>query len=112
LPSVAYEEADVNPTPAGAATGLGWMAWTLETALFFGVIALLLVAMMIWEWRVPGGSPRRGVLRIVTTRGDRLFISLLSAAYIHLAWLALLGTPLWGATITSLALALLVFRYV
>jgi predicted small integral membrane protein len=109
----ACEESRVNPTAAAStATGLGWMAWTLETALFFVVIALMLVAMMIWEWRVPGGSPRRGVLRIVTTRGDRLFISLLSAAYIHLAWLALLGTPLWGATIVSLVLAALVFRYV
>jgi len=104
----------VNATAAAAstATGFGWMAWTLETALFFAVIALMLVAMMVWEWRVPGGSPRRGVLRIETTRGDRLFISLLSAAYIHLGWLALFGTPLWGATIASMVLALLVFRYV
>jgi predicted small integral membrane protein len=88
------------------------MAWTWQTALFFVVIALLLVGMMIWEWRVPGGSPRRGVLRIDTTRGDRLFISLLSAAYVHLGWLALFGTPLWGATVVSAILAVLVFRYV
>lgn len=104
----------MNATTAAtsSAIGFGWMAWTLETALFFGAIALMLVAMMIWEWRVPGGSPRRGVLRIETTRGDRLFISLLSAAYVHLAWLALLGTPLWGATIVSIVLAVLIFRYV
>jgi predicted small integral membrane protein len=93
-------------------TGLGWMAWTWQTAVFFGVIALMLAAMMVWEWRSPGGAPRRGVLRIVTTRGDRLFISLLSAAYIHLAWLALFGTPLWGAAIVSVIAAILVFRYV
>ncbi len=91
---------------------LGWMAWTWQTAVFFIVIALLLVAMMIWEWRSPGGNPRRGVLRIETTRGDRLFISLLSAAYIHLLWLAFLGTPLWGASAVALVWALLVFRYV
>ena len=103
----------MNTTAASStAIGLGWMAWTLETALFFGVIALLLVAMAIWEWRVPGGSPRRGVLRIETTRGDRLFISLLSAAYVHLGWLAVFGTPLWGATIASILLAILVFRFV
>jgi predicted small integral membrane protein len=41
-----------------------------------------------------------------------LFISLLSAAYIHLGWLALIGTPLWGATLVSVAVAVLVFRYV
>lgn len=104
----------MNATTAAAstATGLGWMAWTLETALFFVVIGLMLIAMMIWEWREPGGSPRRGVLRIDTTRGDRLFISLLSAAYVHLGWLALFGTPLWGATIVSIVLAFLIFRYV
>ena len=94
------------------ATGLGWMAWTWQTALFFIVIALLLAAMMVWEWRDPGGAPRRGVLRIDTTRGDRLFISLLAAAYIHLIWLALAGTPLWGAMLVSLAVAFLVFRFV
>jgi predicted small integral membrane protein len=93
------------------ATGLGWMAWTWQTALFFSTIALMLVGMMIWEWRSPGGAPRRGALRIETTRGDRLFISLLSAAYIHLIWLAAFGSPVWGATFVSIAFALLVFRY-
>ena len=93
-------------------TGLGWMAWTWQTATFFGVIALLLVIMALWEWRVPGGSPRRGVLGLRTTRGDRLFISLLSAGYLHLLWLALVPAPVWGASIASVVLALLVFRFV
>jgi predicted small integral membrane protein len=88
------------------------MAWTWQTATFCIFIGLLLVGMVIWEWRSPGGAPRRGVLRIETTRGDRLFISLLSAAYIHLGWLALIGTPLWGATLISVVVAVLVFRYV
>jgi len=97
---------------AGMISGLSWMAWTWQTAAFFGVIGLLLVGMMVWEWRSPGGAPRLGVLRIQTTRGDRLFISLLSAAYIHLAWLAFLTAPLWGATVVAVAFAVLVFRYV
>ena len=75
---------------------LGWMAWTWETALFFGVIATLLITMTIWELRSPGGNPRRGILAIDTTRGDRLFISLLGSAFIHLAWLAFFGPPLWA----------------
>jgi predicted small integral membrane protein len=95
-----------------ASTALGWMAWTWQTALFFCVIGLLLVAMAIWEWRSPGGGPRRGVLGLHTTRGDRLFISLLAAGYIHLLWLALFGTPLWGASALALVLAALVFRFV
>jgi predicted small integral membrane protein len=92
--------------------GLGWMAWTWQTAVFFGVIALLLVVMGVWEWRSPGGGPRRGILGLVTTRGDRLFISLLAAGYIHLLWLAFFGVPLWGASALALAVAALVFRRV
>jgi predicted small integral membrane protein len=93
-------------------TGLSWMAWTWQTAAFFGVIALLLLIMAMWEWRVPGGAPRRGVLGLTTTRGDRLFISLLAAGYLPLLWLALIPAPVWGATIASVLLALLVFRFV
>lgn len=93
-------------------SSLGWMAWTWQTAAFFALIAALLVGMTIWELRVPGGDPRRGVLGIDTTRGDRLFISLLSAAFLHLLWLAFIGPSLWGATVLSVGLAVLVFRYV
>jgi len=97
---------------AGTTSGLGWMAWTWQTAAFFIFIGLLLAGMMVWEWRSPGGAPRRGVLHIVTTRGDRLFISLLGAAYIHLAWLAFVDGPLRGAGLVAVAFAVLVFRYV
>lgn len=92
--------------------GLSWMAWTWQTAAFFIAIALLLVGMTIWEWRSPGGAPRRGVLAIETTRGDRLFISLLGAAFIHLLWLTFVGGALWGAMAVSLVYAGAVFRWV
>lgn len=92
--------------------GLSWMAWTWQTAAFFLFIAALLIAMTVWELRRPGGAPRRGILAIDTTRGDRLFISLLGSAFIHLAWLGLLGEPLWGAVIVSLTYAAAVFRWV
>tara|TARA_B100000029_G_scaffold406115_1_gene406668 strand:+ start:352 stop:717 length:366 start_codon:yes stop_codon:yes gene_type:complete len=88
-----------------------WMAWTWQTAVFFIFIALCLVAMVLWEKKVPGGSPRRGVLGLDTTRGDRLFISLLSAAFIHLAWLGIVESVLWIATILSLLFSIVVFRY-
>ncbi|MEZ5739516.1 MAG: DUF2160 family membrane protein [Burkholderiaceae bacterium] len=92
--------------------GLSWMAWTWQTAVFFLCILAMLVGMVIWERFSPGGGPRRGILTLHTTRGDRLFISLLGSAFIHLGWLYLAGTPLTGAMIVSLVFALGVFRFV
>lgn len=92
--------------------GLSWMAWTWQTAIFFSLIFVALAGMMIWEWRVPGGSPRRGILALNTTRGDRLFITLLGSAFINLAWLGIMGTPLWGALIICLVYGFAVFRWV
>ena len=89
-----------------------WMAWTLETALFFGFIASALICMTVWELLRPGGAPRQGILGLTTTRGDRLFISLVGAAYINLAWLGFVGSPLHVSVGLSLAFALAVFRWV
>jgi predicted small integral membrane protein len=91
---------------------LSWMAWTAPTAIFFGVIAALIAAMGVWEYASPGGHPRVGILRFETTRGDRLFISLLGAAFIHLAWLGLVGPDLWWALGISVAYAIAVFKLV
>jgi predicted small integral membrane protein len=91
---------------------LSWMAWTLPTALFFGAIVLMLLGMGIWEYKSPGGAPRVGVLRFETTRGDRLFISLLGSAFIHIAWLGISNLNLWWALALSLVYAICVFRYV
>jgi predicted small integral membrane protein len=91
---------------------LSWMAWTWHTATFFIVIAGLISAMGVWEYFVPGGAPRNGILGLTTTRGDRLFVSLLGSAFIHLAWLGLASGPLWWATLLCLGYAVLVFRFV
>lgn len=92
--------------------GLSWMAWTWPTAAFFIFIALCLAAMTVWELKSPGGAPRHGILGLDTTRGDRLFISLLGSAFIFLGWLALMGTPLWGPLGIAIVWAAFVFRYV
>lgn len=89
----------------------GWMAWSFPVALFFFVIFCLLVIFTLLAIRFPE-TPRRGILRIDTTRGDRLFISLLGSAFIHIGWLAVFGAPVWGALILSLVYAAAVFRWV
>ena len=88
-----------------------WMAWTFPVALFFWIIASLLITMTLLAIRYPE-TPRVGILRIETTRGDRLFISLLGSAFINLGWLFFFGAPLWGALILCLAYAFAVFRWV
>ena len=91
---------------------LSWMAWTWPTAAFFSAVAISIVSMGVWEKYSPGGNPRRGVFGIDTTRGDRLFISWLGTGFIHLGWLALVGSPLWGALALSIGWFIFVFRKV
>ena len=97
-----------------------WMAWTLPVAVFFCSIALMLVGMTIWELKSPTVE-RRGFLPITTTRGDRLFIGLLGAAYVNLAfvavsekmiaWFGLDAEPsIWISFIASMALLALIMR--
>ena len=88
-----------------------WMAWTWQTALFFaGIAGLLAIMTVLAIWRPE--TEQVGILRIPTTRGDRLFISLLGSAFIHLAWLGLVGPDLWPALGLSLLYAAAVFRFV
>ncbi len=88
-----------------------WMAWTIPTAIFFAVIAGLLIVFTILAIRYPE-TPRVGVLGIETTRGDRLFITLLGSAFINLIWLGLEIGPQPYALIACLVYAAAVFRYV
>ena len=74
---------------------LSWMAWTWPTALLFIGLFSAMALITVIEIRWPGTSERYGILRIKTTRGDRLFLSLLGAAYIFLLWLGVFGAILW-----------------
>jgi predicted small integral membrane protein len=89
---------------------LDWMAWTGLTGTFFVVIALMLIAMTVWQVVAPSPE-RRGFLPIATTPGDRLFIGLLGSAYLHLAWLGLTQASLWIALAVSLVWLLAVMRW-
>lgn len=97
-----------------------WMVWTLPTAIFFICIGLMLAAMTIWELKSPT-IIRKGFLPIATTRGDRLFIGLLVAAYINLGFLGLGGfaaerfnmqqePSVWISFIVSMAVLALIMR--
>jgi predicted small integral membrane protein len=86
---------------------MSWMAWTKPTAIFFACIAVMLIAMTVWELLSPTAQ-RRGVLPMATTRGDRLFIGLLTAAFVHIAWIGLTTMTPWVAVAISAALMILI----
>ena len=65
-----------------------WMAWTVPVAVFVGCIVLMLVVMTLLEIKYPT-TLRRGWLPIATTRGDRLFIGLMAAAWVNLGFVAI-----------------------
>ena len=87
-----------------------WMAWTLEVAVFFICVVLMLIGMTIWQLRSPS-IERKGFLPISTTRGDRLFIGLLSAAYVNLAWAGLTDLTQWVAALLGFVVLLLMMRW-
>jgi predicted small integral membrane protein len=97
-----------------------WMAWTTPVAIFFSCIVLMLIGMTVWELKSPT-TMRRGFLPMETTRGDRLFIGLLAAAYVNLVfvgisgklalWFGLEADPsIWISFIFSIAVLALVMR--
>ncbi|MCP1199803.1 DUF2160 domain-containing protein [Notoacmeibacter sp. MSK16QG-6] len=88
-----------------------WMAWTLPTAIFFASIATVLIIFTVLAIRFPE-TPRHGVLGMETTRGDRLFIALLAAAFLNLAWLGLTDLSQWWGLLISLVVAIPIFRWV
>jgi predicted small integral membrane protein len=105
---------------------IAWMAWTLPTAIFFVLLASTL-AVMTWLAIAHPEAERVGILHIPTTRGDRLFVSLIMTAVLHLLWIGFIGTDtlvtlpiaegielssLWLATVISLAFAVAIFRTV
>ena len=89
---------------------LNWMAWTMPSGSFFIGIASILLVMTIFEIRKPCVE-RKGWLPITTTRGDRLFIGLLSSAFIHLLFLGLSDLSLWVALAMSALLMLILLRW-
>ena len=87
-----------------------WMAWTWQTAVFFVLIAATLATMTTLALRHPE-APRRGILRFPTTRGDRLFVTLLGAAVIHILWIGFGGDAVWPAIGASVLFGAAMFRW-
>ena len=97
-----------------------WMVWTTPVAVFFSCIVLALAGMTVWELKSPTLS-RKGFLPMQTTRGDRLFIGLMVAAWLNLGfvavsekltgWFGLSTEPsVWISFVASMLLLMLILR--
>lgn len=79
---------------------LEWMHWTVPSAVgIFGVFALI-IGLNILDKFNPGYA-RKGFLPMETTRGDRVFVCIISTIIIWIFWLRFLPE-------VSIALSLLV----
>jgi predicted small integral membrane protein len=92
------------------ANAFAWMAWTTPIAIFFISVVLMLIGMTLWQVRSPS-IERKGLLPIPTTRGDRLFIGLLCAAYVNLAWAGLTDATQWIAAAIGFAVLVVLMRW-
>jgi predicted small integral membrane protein len=89
---------------------LEWMAWTTPTAIFFIAIVVMLGMMALVSIRSPSLA-RKGFLPIATTRGDRLYIGLITTAFINLFWLGLTDLSQLGAVAICVAWLIVVLRW-
>ena len=96
--------------PSSGDSLLSWMAWTTPTALFFTAIACTLAVYSVLGVKRPS-LPRKGFLPMETTRGDRLFVGLLGAAYLNLLWAGLTDLSQWIAVVIWVPFLLVVGRW-
>lgn len=82
---------------------LDWMEWTPGTAIFVACVLVFLVAVTALAIAVPSVE-RKGFLPIVTSRGDRIYISLLGVGLVMILFVAITDLPLpLGAVVALVA---------
>lgn len=90
---------------------MDWMLWTLPTAIFFVVIAVMLIGMTVWQIFVPTQERRGWIIPMQTTRGDRLFIGLLTSAYLCALWITVIPLTPWLLLAVVITLVAILLRW-
>ncbi|MEM1584588.1 MAG: DUF2160 family membrane protein [Nitrososphaerota archaeon] len=85
-----------------------WMYWKGEVALFFIFFFSFLTILAIYNIKKPS-NPRSGILRIPTTLGDRIFVSVVIFIAVMLT-VAALGLPLYLLIIALPILIIILLR--
>lgn len=89
---------------------LDWMAWTWQTAAFFGTVVTILILLTLLAIFRPE-IPRKGILGFPTTRGDRFFVTMIGSAFIFIFWMRFGGGLLWYPAAASVLYGIAMFRF-
>ena len=89
---------------------LAWMAWTWQSAMFFCLVALALIILTLLAIYRPE-TPRTGILRFPTTRGDRFFVTILGGGFIFVLWMRFGGGSLWYPLAMAALFAVAMFTF-
>ena len=89
---------------------LDWMAWTWQSAVFFGFVVFMLVVLTLLAIFRPE-TPRVGILRFPTTRGDRFFVTMVGSAIIFIIWMRFGGGALWYPLGASVLYGIAMFTF-
>ena len=88
-----------------------WMRWTIPSIIFVSSILTMIASLTVWDMKDPGWAREGTVLPIETTRGDRVFMSLLLTGITFCLWLLFIGqTATWGVLLIGAFLAVVVIR--
>lgn len=85
-----------------------WMYWKGEVVIFLICFFLFLTTLAIYSVKKPS-NPRSGFLRIPTTLGDRIFISVV-ILIATLLTIQALDLPLYLLTVAILIMVLILYR--
>ena len=90
---------------------LTWMQWTPLTGVIFVGVVSTLVFMSIWDIRSPS-IRRKGFLPVGFTRGERLYLSVVTFLATCILWLAFLpDTPIEYALPVAAILIFILVRW-
>jgi len=87
-----------------------WMYWTIPVAIAFSLIFLMIAGMTVWGHLRPPHR-RKGFLRIVTDRGERVYIALVAFALVMVGSFAIEGTDSWISAGVGAAVAAVVLKW-
>ncbi len=88
-----------------------WMYWTYQSAIGFGLLFGMLAVITFVDTKKPSFETK-GFLPMPTTRGDRVFISVVSFFFLVLLWLRYVPDLTgWVVVIVGIVNAVIVMKW-